>query len=497
MRLSRPVLAVLLLGALLFAVLAMRMPARPFTEDGFYDFSIARHIALGHGITIDGTTWTNGFQPLWVMLLVPLAWTVHGDRLAFLRLVLCLSGAIWVAAALTVSRLAAHLAPAERAASAATLALILYVTDPLILRQHFNGLETGLLLLVLANIGLLFSRPGVWTIGRTAQLAVLTGVMVLCRIDTAMLVPLLMAAVAWLSGGPALVRLARATAIGAASVLISAPWWLYNVRGFGRLLPSSGSAVFDWHWDPGRARAVLLAAAAHGLPLPIRPVWPWHYDWCAAAVLAIGAILTLRSPSRGATSLKTANRGAAIFMLLLVCYTAVIIGAYAMSPAWWMYDRYTSPVVLVSVPLLAGFLARHVRTMPRTAVLAVAAAAVEAAFVVYAVRAPSRKYYQAQIELVARHVPPDDRVGAFQSGTLGYFRDRVVNLDGKVNAQALAARGRMDAYTRAIGVNWIVDFPVLVQEGFGSLDDWTLVEQVEDAHCPSCGFALYKRRPSG
>ena len=34
-------------------------------EDGFYTLSVARQIAVGGGITIDGHTATNGFQPLW------------------------------------------------------------------------------------------------------------------------------------------------------------------------------------------------------------------------------------------------------------------------------------------------------------------------------------------------------------------------------------------------------------------------------------------------
>ncbi|HEY3886458.1 MAG TPA: hypothetical protein VGL62_14700, partial [Vicinamibacterales bacterium] len=215
---------------------------------------------------------------------------------------------------------------------------------------------------------------------------------------------------------------------------------------------------------------------------------------CAAAAVLVAAVVAARSVRRGAVPWTHVNRGALLFMLLLVCYTGAIITAYAMSPAWWMYDRYTAPVVLVSVPVLAVLLADRVRTIPRSAVMAVGVAAIEAAFVIWAVHAPSRKYYQAQIELVARHVPPQERVGAFQSGTLGYFRDGVVNLDGKVNPAALAARGRLKEYTRAIGVNWIADFPVLVSSGFGSLDDWMLIEQVNDPACPACGFAVYKRR---
>ncbi len=47
--------------------------------------------------------------------------------------------------------------------------------------------------------------------------------------------------------------------------------------------------------------------------------------------------------------------------------------------------------------------------------------------------APKNLFYLDQLALVQRYVPKDAEVGAAQSGTLGFFRDRVVNLDGKVN----------------------------------------------------------------
>ena len=41
---------------------------KPFIEDAWYGFSIARNIADGFGITIDGSQQTNGFQPLQVFI---------------------------------------------------------------------------------------------------------------------------------------------------------------------------------------------------------------------------------------------------------------------------------------------------------------------------------------------------------------------------------------------------------------------------------------------
>src|SRR6188474_2715798 len=46
----------------------------PLSDDGYYVLAIARRIALGQGVTYDGATLTNGFQPLWVFLCAPLFW---------------------------------------------------------------------------------------------------------------------------------------------------------------------------------------------------------------------------------------------------------------------------------------------------------------------------------------------------------------------------------------------------------------------------------------
>jgi uncharacterized membrane protein len=42
-------------------------------DDCFLYLNIARHLALGHGPTFDGLHLTNGFHPLYMTVLVPLA----------------------------------------------------------------------------------------------------------------------------------------------------------------------------------------------------------------------------------------------------------------------------------------------------------------------------------------------------------------------------------------------------------------------------------------
>jgi hypothetical protein len=66
-------------------------------------------------------------------------------------------------------------------------------------------------------------------------------------------------------------------------------------------------------------------------------------------------------------------------------------------------------------------------------------------------------------------VRPACRVGAVESGTLLYFRDNTLNLDGKANPAALRARvdGTLGRYVDRAGVDVLIDFPRALRVGMG------------------------------
>ena len=72
-----------------------------------------------------------------------------------------------------------------------------------------------------------------------------------------------------------------------------------------------------------------------------------------------------------------------------------------------------------------------------------------------------------QVPRVAERVPPNDVVGAVQSGTLAFMRDRVVNLDGRVNFEASGRRHDMAQYLRDRDIRWCVDWPFLAHDYLG------------------------------
>ena len=60
------------------------------TDDSFYYFKTAQNIIEGHGISFDGIARTNGFHPLWMILLLPIFLIVRDDLIMALRLVIIL-----------------------------------------------------------------------------------------------------------------------------------------------------------------------------------------------------------------------------------------------------------------------------------------------------------------------------------------------------------------------------------------------------------------------
>ena len=76
--------------------------------------------------------------------------------------------------------------------------------------------------------------------------------------------------------------------------------------------------------------------------------------------------------------------------------------------------------------------------------------------------------YTEQVALVEGTVPTNDAVAAGQTGTLGFFRKGVVNLDGKVNAEILDFDGSPSEYLDSKGVIWLCDWPRLIDEYLGA-----------------------------
>jgi hypothetical protein len=101
------------------------------------------------------------------------------------------------------------------------------------------------------------------------------------------------------------------------------------------------------------------------------------------------------------------------------------------------------------------------------------------------------------VEWVADHLDETHWVAAFQSGTLGFFHDRTLNLDGKVNPEALAAieAGRHQLYVVESPAQFVVAWASILlpwahgDPAVGRHFEWAVQDLEGD-------FAVLRRRTS-
>ncbi|MBI3453471.1 MAG: hypothetical protein HY057_11725 [Rhodospirillales bacterium] len=449
----------------------------PLTEDGFYALSVARNIAASRGITIDGATLTNGFQPLFTFIEAAAFRLAGGDSALGLRFILAIAWAIHIAGALAVGLVARDAAPeAARPGSERhlrfALGALLYLVAVKNFNEFYSGLETGCAMMFYAFAWRAYQHGWTEKLPTLLGFGVLLGLAVLARIDAAVLVVILAANELRRGGGffsP--LAIGRAAALGGTALVVSGPWWAYNYFWFGALMPTSGAAQQAFGLEMDR-----LAEAAWALRMMAMP-WifagayeSWATDALRSAALVAAAAAwwrwrkTRRAPPAGEIA-PAIDRRTREFALCLIAAMAILVVYYTLFFfATWFYIRYFMPLTLLAFVAVPVWWARMIAAGRGPAFLHLGVAG---ALTVYgaglAVLAQGdrgifgKAAHHDQVALVQRYVPPGDPVAAGQSGTLGFFRDRVVNVDGKVNPAALAWRGNMTAYLESRGIGWFVD----------------------------------------
>jgi hypothetical protein len=497
------------LAAVILLTLALRPAAHvydmPMTEDGYYALSVARNLAAGHGLTIDGQNLTNGFQPLFTVLEAGAFWLAGGDEIWAMRLVMLLSWLFHAGGALLIAAVARDAWPARYGTAEkqcrAALAALLYLAAPLMLNHAYNGLETGVVMFfyALAARWMQTGRDRTW--GGLAAFGVIIGLLVLARIDAAFVaVALGINELRKARHGGIVHMLARGAVLGGAAVLISSPWWLYNTIYFGSPMPTSGMAqqglALEWlrfenaDWALRLVLVPWLFAGAYegavsiNLPIPFEPGFmTLTVSGFIRSAILIALVLPLwrafrrgdsqaeladAPPDEALTTRRTLEFAACFGLayLALLAYYTILFTAY------WFYYRYFAPLALVSFVIVPVLLARLAfssgwRAMTALAAVLVAQTATLAVLAWNGQGLGGNTVYHDQVALVRAHVPANELVAAGQSGTLGFFRDNVVNTDGKVNRDALAYQDRMWDYLRARNVKWFVDWPFYVNRYLG------------------------------
>jgi hypothetical protein len=208
-----------------------------YVDDFFYYLRIAEHIAASHHSTFDGTHLTNGYHPLWMLVLAGLV-RLFGSGLTFF----CVLQTLILFSVLATYALAAYAiaAVAPRRGWLPELFAACIATSTLVLVG--SGMEVVLAIPLLAGLVCYRTRYFTWTPSSAFLLGLLAAALVLARLDAAILV-IVMAVLDLMLAVTVPLRQRLQCALtylcGASPVIL---YLVLNKLWFGSLMPVSGLA---------------------------------------------------------------------------------------------------------------------------------------------------------------------------------------------------------------------------------------------------------------
>ena len=480
------------------------------SEDGYLMLTVARNVALGRGMSsAAGTLPTNGVQPLATLVQALCFRLVGGDRARGVRLLIVVYTGVALLTAALIYRLGLRLGGgAESARPAALLAAGAWFASPATLFHSMNMLETGPYAAAVTGVALFFARgharagmPWPWL--RSAGLGALLGAAFWTRNDAVFLMAAVgLAHLATASGALRRRRGAAVLVMAAAAAAASLPWLVHNVVRFGSVVPVSGRAYLGGADVGANARAAAVALFEHAnlvAAFEFNPIqrWPPFVAACAAALALAAAVgVRLVARSKGDQSLTA-------LLVLPAAFAAGLLGFYVLLfDAPHFLRRYLfplSPFLALAWGFAAAAVWRRAAASRLRAAGVVGLALLVANFVLrdaLLVRGPwQRSALFRSVDWVDAHLTDETWVGAFQSGTLGFFHDRTINLDGKVNPEALAAidRQALPAYVVGSPVQLVVDWASILEPW--SRSDPAVLRSFEwVVRDPRGNFAVLSRR---
>jgi hypothetical protein len=434
------------------------------TDDSYYYFLTASNLAAGKGPTFDGLHPTNGFHPLWMLMLVPVYALFGDDPIRALRVVLLLlgvlgAGTVWIA--YRVLRTAGT--------RLAAFALMPVFLSPILVNPMLNGLETGVLLfLQFVLLAVCVGPNPLLRVGDAARFAFVLSLVFLARLDSVFLGAGLGGVLVWdaLRRGAARHERSRLLRTGlvvlAVGLVLVGPYLLWNHGSFGHWTPISGDLKSSFPVVTGYLRKLASPHRLFGILL-----------------LAVGGVSLVASFAFGfrrltnAAPFRRALLGLWIGALFHFAYSALYM---SWGVHWWHFASYL-PVALGAALLV---IAEGLAAVRRPVVWAGGIAAVltvgslAALLADATVRGEEHATWYGAAVWADENLPADAVVGMTDCGIFGYFSRRTtVNLDGVINGYAYQdalAEGELSEFLREARVTHIADHLASYRDGRRFID---------------------------
>ncbi|UCG53283.1 MAG: hypothetical protein JSW58_06945 [Candidatus Latescibacterota bacterium] len=424
-------------------------------DDAAYFFRIAENITSGNGPTFDGIHQTNGYHPLWLMTILPVAAvTEDGSATAFRAYLVLQIGLLFMASWLLFSRFMP-----TRSLFTSLLSSILFAYA--VIYKSANGMESALLVLSLVVLFLtgwrfrVFSRFNLFS---ALGYGVLLGMVMLTRLDMVFLgiaVSGFCLAQVFFDPNGRSRAIWRLVFVTTGATLVVLPYLLYNLHNFGAFVPISGSLKSSF---PAISFTADKFRAIGPLHLPFLLFAVVYVPWCALRLIR-------NSPT------DPRHRYLRCSLLVLGVYVLLHAVNLVLFIDWGIFRWQFIPYALFLAMALREPTDYVLERWPKVATRVLVSVLIVLVSVV-AIYKISRQTLLARLDhswhvqayraalWTRANTQPMDVLAMKDAGRFAYFsRRKVINLDGVVNNaeyQEVLRSGSLNEYLARNGVKYIV-----------------------------------------
>jgi hypothetical protein len=428
-------------------------------DDSFYYFVIARNVTNLGSASLDGVGITNGFHPLWLVLILPFfMWARVGAELP-IHLTLSLASLIDIGSVFLLVRLATNLLHDWRGG---LIAGSIYAFHPFVILQVTNGLETSLgiftalLFLIAYHDWLKSTSEGNGAI----RVGFFGGLMFLARTDYILLyAAAILTAIWYLKSKNYVLSVFK---VGIVSLATVSPWLLWSQLNLGKIVQDSGEAIpYTLHYTYAMEHPGIEAFLTKSAGLLLDKTLWLRGDYIGFPLIVgilfwVSALILLR---RRWKSGHNRLESAILVPVLLASVSLVLVHAgIRWYPRPWYFILSSAGFALCLGVVTHDYFTKT-KQMLTLAVL------LTGIFVVTGQIFWNIGYYPWQSSMLeasqwlSSNTKENESTAAFNAGILSYYNSpKIVNLDGVVNHQAFDAikrRALLD-YAKTRGATYII-----------------------------------------
>ncbi|RZN35096.1 MAG: hypothetical protein EF813_09270 [Methanosarcinales archaeon] len=428
-------------------------------DDTFYYFKTAKNIAYGNGVSFDGINQTNGFQPLWMLLLVPIFYLFGSDLVLPIRIILMFQ--VLLTALTTILVYKFCILGRVKKHTAIVISLIWFIY-PIHVVSVMCGQESALyalfLMLTMYFYVTRFDKSQSFTQisnKNKVMLGLLTGLTFLSRLDGVFLI-LTFWILILLSAESAKEKLKAIVTISIPIAIVTLPYLMWNYFVFGALTPISGRIKHYW--------AMVTISDLSGLnsfDLFHRVGCSLYFDNCIFStfkvikhvcmplfiVLVVMVLVFVLAWRKDITSkLNDLNvLPLVIFVFILVVFyktyyfdVFTTFGTWQLVPHFILFSIFFGVLFEVFVDKtkeLFHFFGESYRSIATILTCVLIVSSFAAIIYMQSTQIDAKEDYLNNAQWLRENTNKNDLIGAWEAGIIGYFSERrVINLDGLINS---------------------------------------------------------------